>query len=159
MGNSYLKIPESISFKSIEEKDFTLSSSQYMDLIMPNKNYKFVRDFLSRPLRRTDLGNEIGSVNYISNSSFFFLRTKALQPHTYLPEMTPETAIPILPKAFINSNLKEGDLLISKDSNIGEIVILDKDYLNYMTSGAIYRLPVTENKYYFLAFIKNQIFR
>lgn len=29
-------------------------------------------------------------------------------------------------------NLKEGDIIISKDSNIGEIVILDKDYPNYM---------------------------
>lgn len=159
MSNSYIRIPESISFKSIEEKDFTLSSSQYMDLIMPNKNFKFVRDFLSRPLKRTDLGNEIGSINYIGNSPFHFLRTKALQPHTYLPEITPETAIPITPKAFIKQNLKAGDLLISKDSNIGEVVILDKDYPNIMTSGAIYRLPVTENKYYLLAFIKHQIFR
>ena len=45
-------------------------------------------------------------------------------------------------------NLKEGDLLISKDSNIGEIVILDKDYPNHMLSSALYRLPVIEkNKY------------
>jgi len=159
MNNSYIKIPESISFKSIEEKDFTLSSSQYMDLIMPNKNFKFVRDFLSRPLKRADLGNEIGSINYISSSPFYFLRTKALQPHTYLPEISSETAIPLTPKAFIKQNLKEGDLLISKDSNIGEVVILDKDYPNFMTSGAIYRLPVNENKYYLLAFVKHQIFR
>ena len=127
MSNSYIKIPESISFNSIEEKDFTLSSSQYMDLIMPNKNFKFVRDFLSRPLKRADLGNEIGSINYIGNSPFHFLRTKALQPHTYLPEITSETAIPIIPKAFIKQNLKQGDLLISKDSNIGEVVILEKN--------------------------------
>lgn len=159
MSNSYIKIPESISFNTIEEKDFTLSSSQYMDLIMPNKNFKYVRDFLSRPLNRTDLGNEIGSINYIGRSPFYFLRTKALQSHTYLLETTSETAIPILPNSFIKSNLKEGDLLISKDSNIGEMVILDKDYPNYMTSGAIYRLPVNENKYYLLAFIKHQIFR
>lgn len=159
MNNSYIKIPESISFKTIEEKDFTLSSSQYMDLIMPNKNFKVVRDFLDRSLKRIDLGNEIGSINYISKSPFHFLRTKALQPHTYLAEITPETAIPMMPKAFINQNLKEGDLLISKDSNIGEIVILDRDYPNFMTSGAIYRLPVSENKYYLLAFIKHHIFR
>lgn len=44
MSNSYVKTPESISIKIIEEKDFTLSSSQYMDLIMPNKNYQLVRD-------------------------------------------------------------------------------------------------------------------
>lgn len=159
MAQTYIKTPESISFKSIIDKDFTLSSSQYMDLTMPNKNFKYVRDFLSRPLRRSDLGVEIGSSNYIYKSPYYFLRTKALQPHSYLPEITPETALPILPKSFVKQNLKEGDILISKDSNIGEIVILDDDYENYMTSGAIYKLPVVENKYYLLAFIKHSIFR
>jgi hypothetical protein len=47
MSSNYIRTPESISIKSIEEKGFTLSSSQYMDLIMPNKNYKLVGDFLS----------------------------------------------------------------------------------------------------------------
>lgn len=56
-------------------------------------------------------------------------------------------------------NLKEGDIIISKDSNIGEIVILDKDYPNYMLSGALYKLPVAKYKYYLLAFIKHPIFR
>ena len=159
MNNRYIKIPESISFKAIEGRNYTLSSSQYVDLVMPNTNFKLVKDFLARPLKRSDLGNEIGSVNYIDNSPFYFLRTKTLQSHTYLPEINSETTTSIMPKAFISANLKEGDLLISKDSNIGEIIILDKDYQNYMTSGAIYKLPVTENKYYLLAFIKHQIFR
>lgn len=159
MGKSYIDTPLSISISSILEKDYTLSSSQYKELLTPNKTFKFVRDFLSRPLKRSDLGSEVGSISYIGQSPNYFLRTKALQAHTYLPEITSETALPILPKAFINTNLKEGDLLISKDSNIGEIVILDKDYPNYMTSGAIYKLPVKENKYYLLAFVKHQIFR
>lgn len=159
MNNSYIRTPESISIKNIEEKGFTLSSSQYMDLIMPNKNYKLVRDFLSRPLKRSDLGVEVGSINYISQSPFYFLRTKALQSYSLLPEITSESALPIMPSVFVKQNLKKGDLLISKDSNIGEIVILDKDYPNFMTSGAIYKLPVNEYKYYLLAFIKHQIFR
>lgn len=159
MSNSYIRTPESISIKSIEEKGFTLSSSQYMDLIMPNKNYKLVGDFLSRPLKRSDLGVEVGSINYISQSPFYFLRTKALQSYSFLPEITSESALPVMPNVFVKKNLKEGDLLISKDSNIGEIVILDKDYPNFMTSSAIYKLPVIEHKYYLLAFIKHQIFR
>ena len=159
MNNRYIRIPESISYNTVKGKDYTLSSSQYMDLIMPNKNFKYVRDFLSRPLKRTDLGIEVGSINYIDKSPFYFLRTKALQFHSYLPNVTSETALPLMPKMFIKQNLKEGDLIISKDSNIGEIVILDKDYPNFMTSGAIYKLPVTENKYYLLAFIKHQIFK
>lgn len=159
MRNNYIRTPESISIKSIEEKGFTLSSSQYMDLIMPNKNYKLVGDFLSRPLKRSDLGVEVGSINYINQSPFYFLRTKALQSYSFLPEITSESALPVMPSVFVKQNLKEGDLLISKDSNIGEIVILDKDYPNIMTSSAIYRLPINEHKYYLLAFIKHQIFR
>jgi len=159
MNSSYIRTPESISIKSIEEKGFTLSSSQYVDLVMPNKNYKLVGDFLSRPLKRSDLGVEVGSLNYISQSPFYFLRTKALQSYSFLPEITSESALPVMPSVFVKQNLKEGDLLISKDSNIGEIVILDKDYPDFMTSSAIYKLPVNEYKYYLFAFIKHQIFR
>jgi type I restriction enzyme S subunit len=159
MNNLYIKTPESITYNTIKEKKYSLSSSQYMDLIMPNGNFKFVKDFLSRPLKRTDLGVEVGRINYIDKSSFYFLRTKALQSHAYLPDITPDTALPVMPNVFIQQKLKAGDLLISKDSNIGEIVILDKDYLNFMTSGAIYKLPIVENKYYLLAFIKHRIFR
>ena len=54
MRNAYIKIPNSISFKAIVEKDYTLSSSQYMDLIMPNKNVLLVKDFLKRDLQRKD---------------------------------------------------------------------------------------------------------
>ena len=159
MSNSYVKTPTAISFSHIVEKDFTLSSSQYMDLVMPNKNFLFVRDFISRPLQRKDLGVEVGSLNYIGKSTHYFLRTKALQQHTFLPEITSETALPIMPNCFVKMNLKKGDLIISKDSNIGEIVILDKDYPSYMLSGALYKLPVSEKKYYLLAFIKHNVFR
>jgi len=159
MSNSYVKTPTAISFAEIVEKDFTLSSSQYMDLVMPNENFLFVRDFLSRPLQRKDLGVEVGSLNYIGKSTHYFLRTKALQQHTFLPEVTSETALPIMPNCFVEMDLKKGDLIISKDSNIGEIVILDKDYPNYMLSGALYKLPVSDKKYYLLAFIKHNIFR
>ena len=159
MSSGYIKTPESISLKTIEQTGFTFSSSQYMDFVIPNKNTLTVRDFLSRRLKRSDLGIEIGSNNYIDKSPYYFLRTKALQPHSYLPEFNSESSIPIMPKAFHNANLSEGDLLISKDSNIGEIVILDQQYPNFMTSGALYKLPVKEMKYYLLAFIKHPIFR
>lgn len=155
----YVKTPESISINSIEQKEFTLSSSQYMELILPNKNFRHVRQFLCRKLTRKDYGIEVGSINYIGKSPYLFLRTKALQSHSYLPEIVPETALPIMPNAFFKQDLREGDLLISKDSNIGEIVILDQDYPTIMTSGAIYRLPVTDGKLYLLAFIKHKIFR
>lgn len=159
MSNSYVKTPTTISFSTIVEKEFSLSSSQFVELVMTNENFVFVSDFLDRKLQRKDLGVEIGSLNYIGQSTHYFLRTKALQQHSFLPEITSETAKPMMPSEFVNMNLKKGDLLISKDSNIGEIVILDKDYPNCMLSGALYKLPVSKRKYYLLAFIKHQIFR
>lgn len=159
MSYKYIRVPKAISISEIEAKDYTLSSSQYMDLIMPKDNFKYVRAFLSRPLKRSDLGVEVGSINYIQKSPYSFLRTKALQTESYLPEITEQTCLSIHPNSFVEMNLKEGDLIISKDSNIGEIVILDRDYPNTMLSGAIYKLPVEENKYYLLTFIKHKIFR
>ncbi|MCL4415852.1 MAG: hypothetical protein M1365_03995 [Actinobacteria bacterium] len=50
-------------------------------------------------------------------------------------------------------------MLISKDSNIGEAVILDKDYPNFMISGGLYKLPVSNNKLYLLAFLKTEFFK
>lgn len=159
MGN-YIHTPSSVNWQDLLDNNLTLSPAQYVRLVMPNQNFFYVKQFLKRPLKRTDLGLEVGSLSYIDKSPVRFIRTKALQKHSFLPDFNDETALPILPSDFVQMNLKEGDLLISKDSNIGEIVILDKDYPNYMLSGAIYRLPVKEEwRYYLLAFIKHDFFR
>ena len=157
--SNYIHTPKTISYRDIVDCGFSLSSSQHKKFEIPNQNCKLVRDFLTRDLARKDLGMEVGSINYIEKSSHYFLRTKALQAHSYLPEISPETALPIMPSSFVKMNLKAGDLVISKDSNIGEIVILDKDYPNYMLSGALYKLPVGQHKYYLLAMMKHDIFR
>lgn len=159
MKNRFVKIQNSITLNQIEEAGFNLSSYQYKYFLIKNANCLQVKDFLSRDLVINDLGNEVGSINYIEKSPFRFVRTKALQRSSFLPEITEQSALPVHPNSFRNMNLKEGDVLISKDSNIGEIVILDRDYPNLMLSGAIYRLPIGKNKYYLLAMIKHDIFR
>lgn len=157
--NKYIHTPKTINYNDIIECGFSLSSSQHKKFEIANQSFKLVREFLTRDLTRKDLGEEVGSINYIEQSSHYFLRTKALKEHSYLPEITPETAVPIMPSSFVQMDLKAGDLVISKDSNIGEIVILDKDYPNIMLSGALYKLPIREYKYYLLAMIKHPIFR
>lgn len=158
--NKYVKAPNNISFKDCQNNNFKLSASLYKKLTMKNKHFKPVSDFFSRDLTRRDLGTEIGSLSYIDKSTHYFLRTKALQEHSFIPEITSESALPMRPVDFENMNLKKGDLLISKDSNVGEIVVLEKDYPNYMLSSAIYRLPVVDKwKYYLLAMLKHDIFR
>ena len=158
--NNYIHTPDTIRLQDVVNNNYTLSSSQYLKLILPNDNYMYVRDFLSRPLSRKDLGIEVGSLNYTEKSPFHFIRTKALQEHSFLLDINKESVLQVKPSEFNQMNLKSEDLIISKDSNIGEIAILDKDYPHCMLSGALYRLPVRcEWKYYLLSFIKHPIFR
>lgn len=147
-------------YKSTIGSSFKLSPSLHKKSVAPNSNIKNVSDFLYKELNRTDLGTEVGTINYVTGSNYFFIRTKALQDYTYLPQIAPESVVSIHPASFKNHNLQENDVILSKDSNIGEVVILDKDYPNYMLSGALYKLPIVEkNKYYLLAFLKHNFFR
>lgn len=158
--NRYVRTPDIVTYNEVVNSQYKLSSSLFLKLVIPNANSKKLAYFLSRKLDRTDLGVEVGSLSYIDKSSKYFLRTKALQDYSYIPELNSETMLPILPKDFVNMHLKKGDVVISKDSNIGEVVILEKDYPDCMLSGALYKLPVKEEwKYYLLAFIKHDIFR
>jgi type I restriction enzyme S subunit len=156
---NYVDTPVSISFKEVAKDNFTLSSSQYKSLIIKNQHTIPVSNFMSHKLTNADLGNEVGAINYIRQSTHYFMRTKALQDYCFIPEITSETVLPLNPKVFRDMKLKKGDIIISKDSNIGEIAILDKDYPNIMLSGALYKLPVAKMKYYLLAFIKHPVFR
>ena len=157
--DKYIRTPDSVSWQDLVDKGYSLSSSQYVKFVMGNTNYKYVKDFLSRPLERADLGTEVGRLSYIDKSPCYFVRAKALQEFSYILDLNIETYLPILPSEFVQMNLKKGDLLISKDSNIGEIVILENDYPQSMLSGAIYRLPVKDDwRYYLLAFIKHNVF-
>ena len=158
--NNYVRTPDAVHYDDIINNNLVLSSSLFVQLVMPNSNYKKLSEFLTRPLNRKDLGTEVGSLSYIKQSPKYFIRTKALQEHSFLPDFNSETCLPILPREFVNMHLNEGDVIISKDSNIGEAVILDRDYPDCMLSGAIYKLPIkAEWKYYTLAFIKHKIFR
>lgn len=159
MRTNYIKTPIFTTFEDIIHKDYTLSATQYKSLQIKNKNIRPLASFLDRELQRNDLGNEVGSDCYIDSSPFSFIKTKALQEESYLLDITSESVQCIIPRNFKDMNLKAGDLLISKDSNVGEIVILDKDYPNTMLCGAIYKLPITKNKYYLLALIKSDLFR
>ena len=148
-----------VTYQDIINNKHNLAPSQLGTICILNKNQVFIRNLLSKPLKNSDNGNEVGSVNYISKSCKYFIRAKALQKESFLPLITEETAIPIRPQVFTDFYLKKGDILISKDSNIGETVILDQDLPNHTISGALYKLPIKEeNKYYVFAFLKHKYF-
>lgn len=155
----YIDVPQYTTLKNIQKNSFTFSATQYKKFNIKNNNKLKVKDFLSRELTRDDLGVEVGSESYVDNSDHYFMKTAALQEDSNLIDINKESMQSIIPKNFIKMELKKGDILISKDSNVGETAILEKDYPNIMLCGGIYRLPIKEHKYYFLAFTKNDIFR
>lgn len=159
MKNNYIHVPQTTTLNEIMARGYSLSATQYKTFCVENKSLITVADFLDRQLTRSDLGYEVGSEEYVDSSDYIFIKTKALQEESYTINETKDATECITPKSFVNMNLKKGDLLISKDSNVGEIIILDKDYKNAMICGGIYRLPVTKNKYYLLALIKHELFR
>ena len=148
-----------VTYKEILELKHNLAPSQLNVLDIPNKNTRLFSDLLDRKLSFSDNGNEPGSINYINKSTHYLMRAKVLQSSYFLPFISPETTVPIRPQCFKNYNLQEGDLLISKDSNIGESVILDKMYPNYTMSGALYKIPISKYKLYVFAFLKHSYFK
>ena len=91
---------------------------------------------------------------------FFQNFEKSSQPKKIIPR-TPRAILIGYRLHLVPSKLDDGKYfkLISKDSNIGEAVILDKDYPNFTISEALYKLPITKNKFYFFAFSKHHYFR
>jgi len=151
--------PTSISLKQIEENDFSLSPSNYASVLIKNNNVFKLRDLLDRELNSSDKGFEIGSNCYIGESPYKFMRTKTLQAEFLLPQIDEVSTMSILPTCFKKMTLQEGDILISKDSNIGEVAILDRNYENYMMSGGLYKLPVSKNKHYLFGLLKTDFFK
>lgn len=156
---NYIRTLKSVSAADIKANDYSFSPSNYGNVVINNKDKVQVRKLLDRDLTSQDKGIEIGSNCYISDSPYSFMRTRALQPDSLLPQIDSVSTVSILPKCYKAKSLKKGDLLISKDSNIGETVILDRDYDNFMISGGIYKLPITKYKYYLLAFLKTDFFK
>lgn len=156
----YVDSPKTVTYCEIIENKSSLSSSQYKKTLQSTTKMIPLKKFLKEPLTNNFLGSEIGSENYVKKSTHYFMRTKALKNYSSILNFSKESLIPMKPDCFIGNGLRKGDLLISKDSNIGEIAISQGDFPNIMCSGAIYKLPIKEeySKYIF-ALIKHQMFR
>jgi type I restriction enzyme S subunit len=152
-----MAVPTNISYNDIFSKK-SFSPNEYKTLFIKNKNVKKVSELFSEEPQK---GEEVGSFSYINKSKVFFLRAKTLQENSFLPNLDDlECAVPILPHTFVDSDLRKGDILLSKDSNVGEVVILDRNLPNYMLGGAIFRLKFEKDKlYYIFAFLKSQFFK
>lgn len=146
-------------YTDILNKHSNLSPSILTKTVFVNENIVPLSKLLSRKLEKSDNGFDIGRSAFLTSSTHFFLKTKALKNDSFIEVINDESAVPMNRKYFVDYNLKEGDILISKDSNIGETIYISEDMPNYMFSGAIYKLPVREqDKLYILAFMKSKYF-
>ena len=139
--------------------NYSLSSSNYNIIESGNAERIKLKYLLDRPLEKNDNGSDVGFSAYLSQSNYYFMRAKSLDSKFFIPMPFGEAVVPMNKKNFQQYNLKKGDILISKDSNIGECVILSRDMPNFMPCGALYRLPISKNKLYIIAMIKSSDFR
>lgn len=155
---SYIKSVNEASYEEVLEKDFVLAPSSLNYVDIKNKNVKTLKSLISSK----DKGREVGSFAYIPKSNKFFIRTKALNKNSWIIYTKGEEAIiPISPLYFKKYSLDVGDILISKDSNIGECVIISNDKYkgDYMISGGLIRLKIEKDKYYIFSIMKSDFFK
>lgn len=156
---NFISTPTNISSNEFLEKGYSFSASLYKRVQITSKNVKTVRDLLD-PSCMYDKGAEPGSIWYMENSPCKFIRTKALQEFSTILYPKGNAIIGINPNVFVNARLKTGDILMSKDSNIGECAIVTNDRTdNHMFSSGMVRLhPICDN-YYLFSFLKHSFFK
>lgn len=158
----YLNIPREVSSHDIRANGFSFSPGMYRRIEIPNSNTKVVRDLLNQS-QPFDRGTEPGSLFYMSRSPYAFIRTKALQEHSTLLYPKGGSIVPLNPrgiKDWSQFDLQDGDLLMAKDSNVGECVLVDGDgWENHAWSNGVVRLHPTGDRFYFFAFVKHPLFK
>lgn len=157
---NYIKVPKTILSRDFQENNYSFSSSLYKRIVLSNSKSITVRDLLDSE-NPYDKGYEPGSLWYMENSPCKFIRTKALQSHTTILYPKGNAIISINPRAFVDSNLHSGDILMSKDSNVGECAIINEARVNkHMFSGGIVKLNTKYcDSYYLFSFLKHPLFK
>ncbi len=118
-----------------------------------------IQTALSNVLRALDKVNLVDQRGYLRRSTHFFIRTKALQSHSYLLYPKGDAITPLNPRVFDDMGLKDGDILLSKDSNVGECAMVNgNSWGNHTLSGGIVRLRPSVNRFYLFAFLKHPLF-
>lgn len=144
-----------VNYNDIINNGCKLSPNNYLKVnINSTTNYP-LRDLVES----IDKGVEIGSNNYIDRSEFKFIRTSALSSDKYSIVVDNNSVLSINPKSYVDFKLKENDILICKDSNVGEVVKLNYDLPNFMFSSGINRLNIIQNKDYIFGIMKNHKFK
>lgn len=155
------KIQDTVSYKEVLNNCCSLSPIMYKKIQIKNQKVKTIKELLVEG-NEYQKGNEPGRQWYVKKSDKYLLRTKALQDFSYLIYPKGDCIIPINPKKYTGLKLKKGDILLSKDSNIGEVAIVcGKECENKDFSSGIVKLNIKEeyDNYYIYAFLKHNSFK
>jgi len=148
-----------ITLMEIRASDSSFSPSVYQRVDIRTPAARRLRDVLD-PDRPFDKGNEPGSTWYVDQSPRYLIRTKALQDHSLLLYRKGDAITPVSPWAFEDPRLADGEILMSKDSNVGECVVVNgTEWENHMFSGGIVRLHPVVDRLYLFAFLKHPAFK
>jgi type I restriction enzyme S subunit len=151
----FANVPITISYKDlVSHRTNSLSSSDYLT-IQVNSKFEYLKDLITTPI----YGKEVGGFNYMESSKFKFIRTKCLQATSILLNL--DEAIGINPKNFRNFNLQKHDILLVKDSNIGEVCYIHEDLPHYTISSGVVKLNINDklDKFYVIGIMKSSFFK
>jgi len=151
----FADIPTIISYKDlVNHKTNSLSPTDYLNI-----QVKSDFEYLENLIDNATYGKEVGGSNYMEQSKLKFIRTKCLQDTSILLNLN--ESIGINPKSFKTFNLKKGDILLVKDSNIGEVCYIHKDLPNYSISSGVVKLNINDrlDKFYIIGIMKSVFFK
>lgn len=156
---AYIDIPQEISYKEVCDNEGNLSSNTYKKLLMKNTNFKTLGELL----KDFQSGKEIGSLAYVKNSNFLFLRTKALNSHLFCLDFHTQGASEcIKPHSYElnfkqNMKLEKNNILFVTGGNVGEVAFIDEGLENIIFSSHLIKLEILENPHYVFALLKHNI--
>lgn len=152
----HLRVPREIALADLKTKSYSWSAGMYRRVEIPTRHTRTIRELITG----YDKGSDPGSIYYMEKSTHYFIRTKSLKAHSYLISSKGGAITPINPRVFEDMALTDGDILLSKDSNVGECAIVDgTTWRNYTLSGGIVRLRPSINRHYLFAFLKHVLFK
>ena len=152
----HLRVPSEITLADLKAKAASWSAGMYRRVEIPTNHTRSIREIIAG----YDKGSDPGSMYYLDKSTHHFIRTKALQSHSYLISRKGGAITPINPRVFEDMALADGDILLSKDSNVGECAMVDGDaWRNHTLSGGIVRLRPSINRHYLFSFLKHELFK
>jgi type I restriction enzyme S subunit len=152
----HLRVPRQITLADLKTKDASWSAGMYRRVEIPTSHTRRIAELIAG----YDKGSDPGSMYYLEKSTHYFIRTKSLQANSYLISPRGGAITPLNPRVFENMALTDGDILLSKDSNVGECAMVDGvAWRNHTLSGGVVRLRPSINRHYLFAFLKHELFK